>query len=103
MNIWIFALMCLRVHFGWFTEIVIGMLVVGHTQDFDDVGLFGHVQPRLKFVTTTGLFDVIAQLKAIWSSFIVLLVVPGVGLSIAHLARLTGPSLDSRTNQINGR
>jgi hypothetical protein len=84
-NIWIFALMCLLVHFGWFKEIVIGMLVVGHTHDFDDAGLFGHVQPRIKFVTTTGLFDMIAQLKAIWSSLVLLRVVPGVGLTIAHL------------------
>jgi hypothetical protein len=74
-NIWIFALMCLLVHFGWFMEIVIGMLPVGHTHDFDDAGLFGHIQPRIKSVTTTGLFDVIAQLKSIWSPLCLLLVV----------------------------
>jgi hypothetical protein len=65
-NIWIFALMCLLVHHGWFTEIVIGMLVVGHTHDTDDATLFGHIQPLLNKVTTTGLFDVITKLRNIW-------------------------------------
>lgn len=51
------------------------MLPVGHTHDFDDAGLFGHIQPRIKSVTTTGLFDVIAQLKSIWSPLCLLLVV----------------------------
>jgi hypothetical protein len=56
-------------------EIVIGMLPVGHTHDFDDAGLFGHIQPQIKSVTTTGLFDVIARLKSIWSPLCLFLVV----------------------------
>jgi hypothetical protein len=76
------------------------MLLVGHTHDTDDASLFGHIQPRIKSVTTTGLFNVVAELKKIWSDAS-LLFVAGVGLrvSVVHLALWTGPSLERRNNQ----
>ena len=93
--IWIFALVCLMVQFGWFTEVWLCMLVVGHTHDTDDATLFGHIQPALKSVTTTGLFDLLETLKNIWS--------PAVCCCLpTHTAR---PSLERNadTNYMNGK